>query len=283
MRTQEELTAMSAAALREFARELGVRGYSRLRREELLSACQAACGLAASAGDDGDDTAVASAPAPAAAEVAWPEPISSPASAEPRVLATDVPFMFPQSYGVDRVVLLVRDPQWMFCYWDVSAETWERVAGSGITDPASGWRRVLRLHDVSSVVAGEPCEATRVCDIEVGPDATDFYFQTPRPNREYRVEFGYLSAVGEFIRLAVSNVVSAPRNAPSEQADEAWGQLYDDALRLSLAGVGEAGVASAGAGGFPGSVDAARGLSEFLAERISSGPFSAAMVVSNRY
>ena len=226
--------------------------------------------------------AVAADPTPVA-EAAWPEPISSPGADEPLRLVTDEPFVFPVSYGVDRAVLLVRDPQWMFCYWDVSSETWGRVSESGIADPGSGWRRVLRVHDVTGVVGGEPCAASLVQDIEVGGDARDFYFQTPRPDREYLVEFGYLSSTGEFIRLALSNVVSAPRNAPSEQVDEAWGQLYDEALRLSLAGAGGPGAAGVGAGGFPGSVDAARGLSEFLAERISSGPFSASMVVSSRY
>jgi len=275
MKTPEQISDLKVAALREMARELGVKGYSRLNREALLAAIQAA------AGGESDLSATAPAePAPSAPAAAdWPEPVSSAPVTEPAPLVTEVSFPFPSSYGVDRVVLLVRDPQWLFSYWDTSSETWERIQESGITDPANGWRRVLRLHDVTGVVAGEPCDATRLTDIEVGPDAADFYFQTPRPNREYLVEFGYLSSAGEFIRLAVSNVVGAPRNAPSEQVDEAWGQLYDEALRLSLAGAS----ASGGAGAFPGSVDAARSLSELLADRISSGPFSAAMVASVRY
>ena len=29
-------------------------------------------------------------------------------------------FIFPETYGVNRVRLLVRDPEWIFAYWDVS-------------------------------------------------------------------------------------------------------------------------------------------------------------------
>ena len=31
-------------------------------------------------------------------------------------------FLFPETYGVDRVRLLVKDPEWLFAYWDVSPQ-----------------------------------------------------------------------------------------------------------------------------------------------------------------
>jgi hypothetical protein len=36
----------------------------------------------------------------------------------------------PASYGVDRIVLLVRDPYWVHVYWDISRETLVSLEGS---------------------------------------------------------------------------------------------------------------------------------------------------------
>ena len=38
----------------------------------------------------------------------------------PKRLFEEDRFLFPETYGVNRVRLLVRDPEWIFAYWDVS-------------------------------------------------------------------------------------------------------------------------------------------------------------------
>ena len=46
----------------------------------------------------------------------------------PKRLFEEERFLFPESYGVNRVRLLVRDPEWVFAYWDVSPETMKGLA-----------------------------------------------------------------------------------------------------------------------------------------------------------
>lgn len=297
----DSLAGLTVQELRVRARELGVTGYSRLRKRELIAACQAAmtgAPIKASAASPREAATVAVEPLPTSV-VAAPTP--PPAPAPPPV--SETPFAFPPSYGVDRAVLLVRDPHWLYAYWDTSAQTWAMVQESGLADPTRGWRRILRLHDVSQTTPDQLGAHTHLFDIDLDEAARDFYFQAPAADRYYLVEYGYLSSNGEFVRLAVSNVTDVPRNAPSDQLDESWGQLYDEALRLSLAGAGAArgvpgqpGSATlpgaseimAGEQEVPGSADLVRHMSsgtasshlaqtlhDALGDRRSSGPFSA--------
>src|SRR5258706_16248418 len=67
-------------------------------------------------------------------------------------------FLFPETYGVDRVRLLVKDPEWLFAYWDVSPQavsTLRRELGERglaltrltlrITDPGHGGTSIILL------------------------------------------------------------------------------------------------------------------------------------------
>lgn len=251
-----DLSALTVARLRELARAAGVKGYSRLTRAALL-----------------DCLSGAGAPAPSAAPVPEPEVAAAPSSAVPVEAPTpvaDEAWPFPNSYGVDRVVLLVRDPRWMFAYWDVSGATWQTIEHRGLSSAGGGWRRVLRLHDVTGT-DGTPSAATLVHDLALSDDARDWYFQTPRAARDYLVQYGYLGPDGQFFLVAASNVVAVPRPVPSEQTDEAWGHLFahEEAYRLSLAGHGAAGDEGVS------SAQANQRLEEFLAEGLSSSLFLA--------
>jgi hypothetical protein len=117
-------------------------------------------------------------------------------------------FLFPESYGVNRVRLLVKDPEWIFAYWDV--------------DPAS--RRQLRdeLGDRSAALAQL---TLRVCDVDGGgmsvivlPEGSrSWYVRADRRRRAYRAELGLTLPSGEFRRLAESNLVVTPRVGPSPE------------------------------------------------------------------
>ena len=48
----------------------------------------------------------------------------------PKRLFEEERFVFPETYGVNRVRLLVRDPEWVFAYWDVSPEAMKELARS---------------------------------------------------------------------------------------------------------------------------------------------------------
>ena len=234
----EERTVMQ---LRREALDRGVRGAARMNKETLVELL-----LPLLDGQQSATSGAAQEPAPVA------------------VAPVEPGYVFPESYGVDRVVLLTRDPDWLYAYWDISGDTWASLIQRGVTHPGKGWTRVLRLYDVTA--AGNGQEPRLLGDLELDEAAREHYFKAPAADRYYLVEFGYRAANGEFLLIARSNLVQVPRKQPSDVVDERWGTLYEDAFRLSLAGSDPRRAAL-------GSADLTRTLEGFLAEGLSSSMF----------
>jgi len=133
-------------------------------------------------------------------------------------------FLFPETYGVDRVRLLVRDPEWIFAYWDVSPEGMKSL-GRSLGERALALSRLtLRILDPTG--GGS-------LDILLPPGARWWYVRTDSARRTYRAELGVTLPSGEFRRIAESNTVVTPRVGPS--AESAARRLsYRDARELPL-------------------------------------------------
>jgi hypothetical protein len=153
----------------------------------------------------------------------------------------------PREYGVTRLVLLPRDPQWMQAYWEVAPYTWqeaERNFGGAIR--TSG-KPVLRL---SASVNG----ARRSFDVGIQLDARNWYVFAPERGGQWSAELGLVLPDGRFVLLAISNEISLPVGHVSDQLDEKWAILKAEWDRLfELSGAGKLGV---------GSLDVARMLAQ---------------------
>ena len=130
----------------------------------------------------------------------------------------------PQRYGKTRIVLLVRDPNWLFTYWEVEKPHLERAE----KEAGFGSRRILRVYNTS----GEFFDET------LTDDAESWYLETGKPGQSFFVEIGLLSQDGRFIPIARSNTVTAPPADISPIIDEAW--LTVDELYKMAASVPEA-------------------------------------------
>jgi hypothetical protein len=126
----------------------------------------------------------------------------------PKRLFEEERFLFPESYGVNRVRLLVRDPEWIFAYWDVSPETMKGLARS-LGERALALSR-LTLRVLDPVSGG-------MSDILLPPGARWWYIRTDVARRTYRAEIGITLPSGEFRQLAESNAVVTPRVGPSRE------------------------------------------------------------------
>jgi hypothetical protein len=130
-----------------------------------------------------------------------------PRELPPRVFEEER-FIFPETYGVNRVRLLVKDPHWLFAHWDVDPRVREglrREKGERIAVLA---RLTLRLTDDHGGIGG----AT------VLPEgARSWYLRAVPGHRSYRVELGITLPSGEYRSLARSNAVSTPRVGPSPE------------------------------------------------------------------
>jgi hypothetical protein len=117
-------------------------------------------------------------------------------------------FLFPESYGVDRIRLLVRDPEWLFAYWDVSPKSLANLRRQVGDRAAAVARLTLRIADPVSGGAS---------DILLPPGARWWYVRADSARRSYRAELGFTLASGEFRTLAGSNTVTTPRVGQSSE------------------------------------------------------------------
>lgn len=119
----------------------------------------------------------------------------------------------PEGYGESRIVLMARDPQWGYTYWDVPDDHRQSARNQG------GQQLALRLYDVTDLdlSSQNPHSLQQYSCDEL---ARDWYLPIPVSDREYVTEIGYLSATGGWILLARSNTVRIPPVYPSDWMDD---------------------------------------------------------------
>lgn len=137
----------------------------------------------------------------------------------------------PTEYGVNQVVALVRDPWWIFSYWEVTREGIGE-AHRTLADPES--RLTLRVYDLS-----ERIDLTHFWDIEICHRIGNWYVDVGRPDRNFLIDIGMKSRSGAFATLARSNSAHTPPAGPSDRFDEEWWTLEksfasDEGRRLPL-------------------------------------------------
>ncbi|MCB1162058.1 DUF4912 domain-containing protein [bacterium] len=219
----EALMERRVVDLRAIAREYRLIGYSALRKAELVATLyrhfqhldDAAAGRAREREDEQPGRRASTTPAapasqpPAAAEPAPPRVDDPGAMRDPSWYAPPLP----EAYDVDRLTLMVRDPRWLFCYWELRPDT---LAGARAEFPGPSWTvlRVQQLHDDDSVVDD--------WSITVHDEALSWYIEAGRPGARFRVELGLTDVTGRYRLLVASNTVRAPQDAPSQRWDEEW-------------------------------------------------------------
>ncbi len=134
----------------------------------------------------------------------------------------------PRAYGCDRIVLLPRDPWWVFTYWEITPTT--RVqALRALGAEAEGARELLRVYDVTFITfTGD--NAWQSFDVELPPGADRWYLNVGRPAASFCVEIGLATPGGRFLPLARSNVVTTPRATPSPDTTVRWVEVAAGAV-----------------------------------------------------
>ena len=140
----------------------------------------------------------------------------------------------PSRYGRDMMVLAVRDPWWLYTYWEVKDSTWNKFREE-LREEFNKAKRVLRVYDVSSILFNG-FNANKFFDIEVREDALSWYIDIAVPGRSWCVDFGLLLADGRFITILRSNVVETPLDGPSWITDEEW--MVPEEMFMRLYGMG---------------------------------------------
>jgi hypothetical protein len=155
-----------------------------------------------------------------------------PRRVPPRVFEEER-FLFPQSYGVNRLRLLVKDPESLFAYWDVDPRSLEALRNELGSRAQALSQLTLRVFEDRT--GGEST-------FLLPQDARTWYVPVRAPGRAYRAEVGVILPTGEFRALARSNAAVTPRVGRSAQ--KAKKRVRYDRGRPAMA----AGAAPAGAG-----------------------------------
>jgi len=206
MSQRPPLEEMTLRQLRRVASELEVSRYSRMRKSELIAAIRMMQSEPA--------TPVVTTTIDGQMEVEASKYTATPA-APPDDLATvdeGLPDL-PGGYGESRIVLLPRDPQMAYAYWDVPNERREEMRRQG------GVRLALRLYDVTDIDLDSQ-SAHSLQQYECDEMARDWYFPVPVSDRDYVVEIGYVCNDGRWLVLARSTPVHVPPVYPSDWIED---------------------------------------------------------------
>ncbi|NJK38509.1 MAG: DUF4912 domain-containing protein [Oscillatoriales cyanobacterium SM2_3_0] len=212
------LEDMTLRQLRRVASEYGISRYSRMRKSQLLAEIQdiqrQRLGLIRSPMSEEQK----------AVEVA--DFLAQETQMRDLLASVDEGLNdLPSGYGVSRIVLMARDPEWAYAYWDVLREQKEELRRQG------GQQLALRIYDVTDInlefqsphsIQEYPCDES----------SREWYVPIPVSDRDYVVEIGYRCADGRWLILARSESVRIPPIYPSDWIEDQFITVsWDDDLQ----------------------------------------------------
>ncbi|MCL6451205.1 MAG: DUF4912 domain-containing protein [Acetobacteraceae bacterium] len=171
--------------------------------------------------------AAAREPPPAAGPFAAPFPLRREGEAPGEMeaageIAPAVAPGLPESYGEDRLVLLTRDPYWLFAYWELGPAL-EAEARRRLGPAYAASQPVLRLYDL---------EVGDHLDSRLTPEASSWYLNPARPGHRFLAELGLLDPSGRFLSLLRSNLAATPPDGPAPSEEGEWACPEELFLRL---------------------------------------------------
>lgn len=125
-------------------------------------------------------------------------------------------YYLPPTYDMSRLVLLVKDPHWLFAYWEISEKT--RQQFNQEMGDVNAW-----LKTAPALRVNEICHGQTVCcyDIPIHDEAFNWYIKVGKPNTSFMVEIGRV-VHGSFFSLLKSNLVTTPAAGISAIIDPEW-------------------------------------------------------------
>ena len=203
------LDEMTLRELRRVASEFEVSRYSRMRKTELIDAIQTAQSRKAPVAP----TPVTTVDGQTEVEAAKFAAPTAPIPAEELASVDEGLPDLPAGYGESRIVLMPRDPQWAYAYWDIPSEHKEELRRQG------GARLALRFYDVTDINLNYQAPHS-LQQYECDEMAREWYLPIPVSDRDYAIEIGYLCNDGRWLVLAQSAPVRIPPVYPSDWIED---------------------------------------------------------------
>ncbi|UCD16089.1 MAG: DUF4912 domain-containing protein [Candidatus Omnitrophota bacterium] len=128
----------------------------------------------------------------------------------------------PIKYGDNCIVLLPRDPWWVYSYWDISQKKIDEIISLIPDRQRRNLRWILRLYDVTGINEAESRKQHSFFDVDINFEASNWYININQTERALCVEIGLKNSAGKFFPVARSNVVKMPYCGVSSRIDEEW-------------------------------------------------------------
>jgi uncharacterized protein len=119
----------------------------------------------------------------------------------------------PGGYAESKIVLLPRDPQWAYAYWDITTEHKQELRAQG------GQQLALRLYDVTDINMGLQSPHS-IQEYPLDEMAREWYLSIPVSDREYLLDIGFRCADGRWLMLARSAEIRIPPVYPSDWIED---------------------------------------------------------------
>ncbi len=134
----------------------------------------------------------------------------------------------PESYGVNAMVLMPKNPQWAYAYWEITDETYNNIKNS------NGDRLALtiRLYDVT-LKDFNGSNANAYFDVELPENVKEWFVGGLNPKAVYIGDIGFKTPEGNFITAVRSKAIEMPSNVVSENIDEEW-MIIEEYLKKIL-------------------------------------------------
>jgi len=130
----------------------------------------------------------------------------------------------PPSYGDTKLIALVRDPEWVFAYWEISDTT---RAEFNIPKGKHNKEMAFRVYDATGIQF-DGTNAVSWFDVPINDYAVSWYLKLPESGRTYIIDLGVYSDDGIFRTIARSNPVMLPPTGVSPYTDEEWMHITEE-------------------------------------------------------
>lgn len=134
-------------------------------------------------------------------------------------------FSLPSNYNSTNLTLIVRDPHWIYAYWEIAPKAIEELRQQ-IGDQVNHAVYVLRLYEIS-FIDFNGSNANHYFDMDVGPFTNSWYINLWTDNGAYCAELGLRTSDGKFYKIARSNYIHTPRSVSSNRSDLVWMEVKD--------------------------------------------------------
>jgi hypothetical protein len=203
------LEEMTLRQLRKVASEYGISRYSRMRKSQLLASIEevqrSKFSLSSFRNQEAQETVEA-----AKFELGQEDRTGGSLADVDEALAD-----LPNGYGESRIVLLPRDPQWAYTYWDVPNDHKEELRRQG------GQQLALRIYDVTDIDIDYQSPHS-IQEYPADELAREWYLPIPVSDRDYVIDVGYRTANGGWLVLARSARVHIPPVYPSDWIEDVF-------------------------------------------------------------